>query len=66
MTRHVLDHPTHQAHSGELKRVAELERSNGAKGPHPTTASLQKRTSERSSNARMQAFMKIDRENSQS
>ena len=64
MTRHVLDHPTHQTHGGEMQRYAEMERQNGTKGPHPATTSLQQRGQNRAvENSRMRAFLKIDRDN---
>ncbi|MFV2051458.1 hypothetical protein [Aliiroseovarius sp. YM-037] len=63
MTRHIIDHRKGARNGSVLRRFADVERQNGAVGPHPTTASLQRRPQDRveRGSARVRAYMKIDR-----
>lgn len=61
MTRHILDHPSAEENTSELKRFTDLERQ---KSPNAATTSLQQRSQDRTdSNARMRAYAQIEREN---
>lgn len=60
MTKHVIDHRKDARGGTLLRRFADVERQAG---PHPTTASLQRRPQDRAErgSARVRAYMKIDR-----